>query len=169
MAEVLLDVASVQWPKRDKDPTSEFQTGYFCKAFPELFPFGKCDVTKTPAQEESNSDSGRILLLQVDIRFASQHSFVFVATNMLPRRTALTLGNVFAKRSAEGLTVEALKFALQSDNDRIINKLLYFASPMPGTRQSLRFKADEATSFVYYVGITTDDHGMFTFFQTFSA
>ena len=46
MEEGFFDVASVQWPKRDKDPTSEFQTGYFYKAFPDLFPFGKGDNTK---------------------------------------------------------------------------------------------------------------------------
>ena len=169
MEEVFRDVANVQWPKRDKDPASEFQTGYFCKAFPDLFPFGKGDITKARLKKNPSLRAYFAHLLQVDRRFASHHSFVFVATNMLRRHMALPHGNVFAKRSAEGLTVEALTFALQSDDDRIIKKLLYFASPIPGTMQSLRFKADKATSFVKYVRIATDDHEMFTFFQTFSA
>ena len=104
MEEVFRDVASVQWPKRDKDPASEFQTGYFCKAFPDLFPFGKGDITKARLKKNPSLRAYFVNLLQVDRRFASHHSFVFAATNMLRRHMALTLGNVFAKRSAEGLT-----------------------------------------------------------------
>ena len=150
MKEVFLDVASFQWPKRDKDATIEFQAGYFSKAFPDLFPFGKGDITKARLKKNPALRAYFAHLLLVDRRFASHHPFVVVATNMLRPHMALTMGNVFANRSAEALTVKSLKFALQSDDDRIAKKLLYFASPIPGTRQSLLFKADEATWFVKY-------------------
>ena len=84
MEEVFRDVASVQWPKRDKDPASEFQTGYFCKAFPDLFPFGKGDITKARLKKNPSLRAYFAHLLQVDRRFASHHSFVFCGNQHAP-------------------------------------------------------------------------------------
>jgi hypothetical protein len=88
---------------------------------------------------------------------------------MLRRHEALTRGNMFAKHCAEALTISELKAMMEAGNDKVIKKLLYFAAPIPGTRQYLRYKMDQAVSLVKYLRISSNDQEMFNFFQTFSA
>ncbi|KAL8609091.1 hypothetical protein ACOMHN_030432 [Nucella lapillus] len=62
-----------------------------------------------------------------------------------------------------------LKQHMEEGNEKLLNKLMYFSAPIPGTKQHLRYKADKAVSFVKFVNVTSDDSDMFTLFQTFSA
>ncbi|KAL8620749.1 hypothetical protein ACOMHN_041923 [Nucella lapillus] len=62
-----------------------------------------------------------------------------------------------------------LKQHMEQGNDKLLNKLMYFSAPIPGTKQHLRYEADKAVSFVKFVNVTSDDSHMFTLFQTFSA
>ena len=88
---------------------------------------------------------------------------------MLRRHQGLTLGNVFARRCADGLPLTELQKLISEGNNKLLNKLLYFGSLIPGTSQYMRFKSDQAISFVKFIRITSDDTAMFNFFQTFSA
>ena len=105
------------------------------QGFPDLFPFGKGDTTNGRCRQT----------------FCKPPLICFCGNQHAPPPHDTDPWQCLCKRSAEWLTVEALKFALQSDDDRIIKNVLYFASTVPGTRQYLRFKADKATSFVKYV------------------
>ena len=51
----------------------------------------------------------------------------------------------------------------------MINKLLYFGAPIPGTRQNLKYHSDKAMSYLKWIRIDSDDTKMFNFFQSFSA
>ena len=157
------------WPKREQKPASEFTPGFFSKSFPDLFPEGKGDITKPRLGKNPSLKKYFQHLFRLNRAFVEHHCFTFVATNMLRRHAALTTGNVFSKYSAENLTMSELKKLVETGNERIIKKLMYFAAPIPGTRQNLRYQTDKAVSLVKFVRITSDDKDMFNFFQTFSA
>jgi len=159
----------LKWPKREARPASEFMTGYFSKSFPDLFPDGCGDLTKSRLGKNPSLREYFKHLMRVSRDFVEHHCFTFVATNMVRRHEALTLGNVFAKRCVAELSVGELKAAVESGNESVLNMLLYFAAPISGTRQYLRYKSDQAISLVRFLRISSDDKEMFNFFQTFSA
>lgn len=159
----------IDWPKRDHQPASEFNMGFFSKAFPDLFPDGRGDITKPRVGKNPSKRDYFKHLMRLNRSFVEHHCFTFVATNMLRRHEALTRGNVFARHCAANLTMEEMRHAVDTNDFRVINKLLYFAAPIPGTRQYFRYMTDKAISFVKYLRITSEDQKMFNFFQTFSA
>ena len=157
------------WPKRSPCPVSEFITGFFSKAFPDLFPYGKGDITKARLGKNPTMASYIQHLLRSYRRFVTHHCFIFVATNILRRHMALTLGNVFTKRSADEISLLELKKALSEKNDKIIKKLLYFSVGIPGTRQDLWYQRDKAMSLIRYVCISSNNKRFFNVFHTVSA
>ena len=66
---------------------------------------------------------------------------------MLRRHAALNTGNVFAKLCAQDLSVAELKRVPIERDEKVLNKLLYFAASIPATRQNLRCKTHQAVSF----------------------
>ena len=50
--------------------------------------------------------------------------------------------------------------ALFEGDEKVLNKLLYFAVPVPATRQNLRYKAHQAVSFARSLRISSDDKAM---------
>ena len=75
--------------------------------------------------------------------FVTHYSFTFVCTNMLRRYSALNTGYVFAKLYAQDLSVAELKRIFLEGDEKVLNKLLYFASLIPATRPNLRYKAHQ--------------------------
>ena len=98
-----------KWPSRNPCPISEFIYGFFSKSFPDLFPYGKGDITKARLGKNPTMAAYIQHLLRSYRRFVTHHCFIFVATNILRRHMALTLGNVFTKRSADGISLSELK------------------------------------------------------------
>ena len=159
----------VTWPQREEKPVSEFTPGFFSKAFPDLFPDGRGDISKPRLGKNPSKKQYFQHLFRLNRSFVSHHCFTFVATNMLRRHAALTTGNVFAKCSADNLSMEELKKCVETGNERIIKKLLYFGAPIPGTRQNLRYQTDRSISLVKFVRILSEDKDSFNFFQTSSS
>ena len=157
------------WPSRSSCPVSEFSHGFFSKAFPTLFPYGKGDITKPRLGKNPTMSSYILHLLRLYRRFVTHHCFIFVCTNILRRHLALTLGNVFTKNSASDISMSELKQAISANDDKIIKQLLYFSAPIPGTRQDLRYQSDKAISIIRYVGITSQNKRFFNVFHTVSA
>ncbi len=62
------------------------------------------------------------------------------------------------------MSMAELKAAVESSSKKVLKNLLYFAAPIPETRQYLRFKTDQAISLVKFVRITSQDIDMFNFF-----
>ena len=143
-------------------PISDFTAGYFSKAFPDLFPKGKGDYTKPRLRVNPALTDYFRHLMRLDHAhgFVTHHSFTFVSTNMLRRHSALNTGYVFAKRYAQDLSVAELKRALLEGDEKVLNKLLYFASPIPATRQNLRYKTHQAVSFTRWLRLFSDDKAM---------
>ena len=157
------------WPRKSSSPVSEFIYGYFSKAFPDLFPYGKGDITKSRLCKNPSLTSYIRHVLRLYRRFVTHHCFIFVVTNISRRHLALTLGNVFTKRSASDLSLSDLKKALSENNDRVIRKLLYFAAPIPGTRQDLWYQRDKAMSIIKFIRIISNNNDFFNVFHTVSA
>jgi hypothetical protein len=88
---------------------------------------------------------------------------------MIRRHEALSLGNVFAIKSADGLSIADLKALIAAGDNRVISKLVHFGSGILGTHQYLSHMSDQALAYLRFVHITSHDTEMFTFFQTFSA
>ena len=157
------------WPVRSSCPVSEFIYVFFSKAFPDLFPYGIGDITKPRLGKNPTMLSYIRHLIRLNRRFVTHHCFIFVCTNIIRRHMALTLGNVFTKQSASDVSLSELKQAISENNDRIIKKLLYFAAPIPGTRQDLWYQSDKAVSLIRYVCISTNNERFFNIFHTVSA
>ena len=92
--------------------------------------------------------------------FMTHHSFTIVCTNILRRHAALNTINVFSKRCAQVLSVAELIRALLKVDEKVLSKLLYFAAPIPATRQNLRYKTHHAVSFTRSLRFSSDYKAM---------
>jgi hypothetical protein len=70
------------WPTRAQQPASEFITGFFSKAFPDLFPDGKGDL-RMPRRKNPSLKAYFKHLMAVNRDFPKHHLFAFVAANMV--------------------------------------------------------------------------------------
>ena len=64
---------------------------------------------------------------------------------------------MFVKRCAQDLSVAELKRALLEGYEKVLNKLFYFAAPIPATRQNLRYKTHQAVSFIRWLKSSSYD------------
>ena len=99
----------LNWPTRERALASEFEHGYYSKAFAPLFPTGAGDITKR------NEHPYKVplldyfqFLLQSHRRFARHHLFPFVAASIYRRHKGMTLSNVFAEKGAANLTIREI-------------------------------------------------------------
>ena len=76
---------------------------------------------------------------------------------MLRRHPALNTVNVFSKRYVQDLSVTELKRVLLEGDEKVLNKLLYFAAPIPATRQNLRYKTHQVVFFIRWLRLSSDD------------
>ena len=92
---------SVDWPQRG-GAASEWEYGYFSKAFPNLFPTGSGDLTK-PRLGKSPKLLAYIkhLTRLPDTQFAQDPRFLLHVISMYRRHTALTLGEPSKKKMSQ--------------------------------------------------------------------
>ena len=160
----------LQWPSRDKNLASEFDHGYWSKAFPVLFPRGLGDITKRNQHPYQVPLFNWLqFLLQSYRRFSRHHLFVFVAASQYRRHKAMTLSNVFAEKTVSDMTVAEIKTAVQNEDYQVLHKLYYFGHTLEGTPQFFKYKKDLALSLIRDVRIKTLDTEMFSTFLTVSA
>ena len=79
---------------------------------------------------------------------------------MLRRHAALNTINVFAKRCAQDLSVAELKKAILQRDEKVLNKLLYFADTIPATRQNLRYKTHQALAYTPWFILSSEYKAM---------
>ena len=176
-------VEHMAWPKRGR-LVSEFETGFFARSFPDLFPMNILHESEgdvelhiietgdvTEPREGKNPSIAEYFkhLLRYSRAFAAHHCFTFVAVNILRRHMCLTRGNVFARHCAKDLTLGQLKEAMQNGDEQVFRKLLHFSSPIPATMQYMRHQSDLCLSYLKWVRMSSQDRDTFNFFQTFSA
>ena len=94
---------------------------------PDLFPTGKGDITlprrgKTP----SFHDWLQFLLRFEDRRFVTHPTFILSSVNRLQRHQALTIGNVYAKRSCPDISFKDLRDKIDKGDFNTLRNLFYF-------------------------------------------
>ena len=92
------------WPNISAEPASEFKTrGFFCMAFPWLFPGGVgCFFDDRPYGEGFTFAKWlEHLVFYSDGRFSADVAFPFVALNMMYRRRSVEQSGWFLKNHVE--------------------------------------------------------------------
>ena len=159
---------TIPWPSRGDTPLSEFTTQYFfTMAFPTLFPYGKADfLINRKKTITSMSDWAKHLLWYKDGRFAAHPYFKFVVHNMIVRKRALENSKfiVNQKIGEDHLTLSAVKEMLETGDESLIKKIIYFSGSLRGTPQYWMQKGRELRSLIKY-NIHNGD-GLPSFFAT---
>ena len=159
-------------PKQSKKGVSEFSTkGFFTKAFIELFPDGKGDISITEEHSKTPKllEWLRHLLRFKDRKFATHPTFILVLVNMLQRHKALTVGNVYAKLQCPDLSFKELKEKILSGDFNALRNLYYFGRDIKGTPQYFGSQATISVNFVRHLKISSGDTNAFNLFLTWSA
>ena len=99
----------VPWPEQGEEPVSDFIWGYFTKAFPHLFCDGKADISKDRPGVKPPMKQWLSHLLKVDRRFANDPQFILIVTNIMQKKKALALGNLYVDRCLEGTNLDEIK------------------------------------------------------------
>ena len=123
---------------------------------------------KWPGKQPDEKSWMRYLLRYPDRRFANNFRFVMNGVSQLRRHQALTLGNVYTKTFAAGMTMADVKEQVAQDNETFIRSLLYYGKQIEGTKQYFKTHASMSISFESFVRITTNNSGMLNLFLTFS-
>ena len=138
----------VPWPEQGEEPVSDFTYGYFTKAFPHLFPDGMADVTKTRPGAKPSLKQWVRHLLKVDRRFAKDPQFILIVTNLMQKKKALALGNLYVDRCLEGTNLDEVKKKLQEGDEKTLRSLYCYTSSIEGSQQMFSQKISMAYSFL---------------------
>ena len=96
VTEVPTDPQVIKWPTREIQPASEWEPGFFSKSFPNLFPYGTGDITKSRVGKRPEFlQYIRHLTRLKNNSFAADQRFILHVINMYRRHKALTLGKTF--------------------------------------------------------------------------
>ena len=158
----------MNWPERG-GAASEWEYGYFSKAFPNLFPTGRGDLTKprvgkTPKLLHYIKHLTRL----PDTQFAQDPRFLLHVTSMYRRHTALTLGNVFAKNVYRNMSMAELKEKVAQDDEAVIKSLVLFSAQIPGTKGYFSQEAKKAVALERWIRLKSGGEEMLNTFLTFS-
>ena len=160
---------TVNWPIRGDQPASEWEPGYFSKAFPHLFPYGSADITKPRVGKKPEFLAYlRHLTRMPDNRFAADERFVHHAMSMHRRHKALTLGNVYASNVVRDMSLSELKDKVSNENDTVMKSLVAFSSQIPGTKGYFAQESKKAVAMEQWIRIVSNGEEMLNTFLTFS-
>ena len=159
----------IPWPEQGEEPVSDFIWGYFTKAFPHLFCDGKADISKDRPGVKPPMKQWLCHLLKVDRRFANDPQFILIVTNIMQKKKALALGNLYVDRCLEGTNLDEIKQKLQEGDEKTLRSLYCYTSNIEGSQQMFSQKISMAYSFLRDIRIRSNDTEMFNSFLTFSA
>ena len=159
----------VPWPEQGDEPVSDFTYGYFTKAFPHLFTDGMADITKMRPGAKPTMKQWLRHLLKVDRRFAKDPQFILIVTNILQKKQALALGNLYVDKCLEGTNLDEVKKKLQEGDQKTLRSLYCFTGNIDGSQRMFSNKISMAYSFLRNIRIRSNDTEMFNSFLTFSA
>ena len=157
----------VAWPERGKLPESEFSHGWFRKAFPRLFPYGKADFTVSRFIKV-NIIQWAQHLLKCDRRFAKDPLFVMVVTNIMQKQQALSLGNIYALKKLSNLTAKEFKDKIESGDQSVLKSMFCFSQTIKGSQQFFSQHISKSVNFIRHIRIESHNTKMFNLFLTFS-
>ena len=135
-----------------------------------MFPRGTCDKTlarlgKTP----SDLQWVRHLLRLEDRRFALHPTFSMFIVNRLQRHQALSVGNVYAKRSCPDISFKDLRVQINNGDYNVLRKLYYYGKNIKGTPQYFNSQATVSVNFLRHLRISSGDQRTYNLFMNWSA
>ena len=142
--------------------------GFFRQSFPKLFPNGKGDITCSRPGKSVPLHQWLKHLLRTDRRFANDPIFVMVASNIIQRHKALTLGNVYANKKASELTTEQLKEMVCCGDESVLKSLYCFTKSLNGSQQYFSHSISQNVNLLRHKRIISEEREMFNLFLTFS-
>ncbi|KAK3923180.1 ATP-dependent DNA helicase [Frankliniella fusca] len=148
--------SSLDWPNLGVDPVSEFDAGFIVRAFPCLFPYGKCDFYEVREKKVQMHEYFKHLLSYEDGRFGKHPTFRFFAFNMWLRHTAIKTGKVFVDKDSnlKEMNVEELKAHLDS-NASARKKIMFMGSNLKGSKSYWKSRCGELRDMVEQIGLPT--------------
>ena len=159
---------SIAWPEMGLLPENEFKPGWFRRTFPHLFPDGEGDITCSRLGKTVSLSAWVEHLLKVSRRFANDSLFVMVATNIMQKHQAITLGNLYAERQLSDVTSKDLKEMLEKGDYSVLKSLYCFSKDVKGSQQSFNQYASKSINFLRHIKIDSHNKKMFNIFLTFS-
>ena len=158
----------IPWPTRKNEALSEFTTRqFFSLAFPCLFPYGNGDFHLNRARTcTSLSDWANHLIWFKDGRFANHNFFKFILHDIIMRKRVLEQCTfiVQQKLGDSHLTLSDLKEKLQTGDQSIANKILYFSANLRGTSQYWNQRSKDLRALIQFK--INEGHGLPSFFTT---
>ena len=151
------EAEKISWPEQDDEPVSDFTYGYFTKAFPHLFPDGMADITKMRPGAKPTMKQWVRHLLRVDRRFAKDPQFILIVTNIMQKKQALAMGNLYVDRCLEGTDLNEIKKKLQEGDQQTLRGLYCFTGNIDGSQQMFSNKISMAYSFLRNIRIISND------------
>ena len=161
--------STIEFPSTGSDPEKEYMPGFFRKAFPRLFPDGKGDITVPRLGNNPSMLKWVQHLLKSDRRFAKDPLFVMIVTNIMQKRQALQLSELYADKQTSVATVKDLREKLESGDKSALSSLFCFGKEIRGTPQFFGQHMCKSVSFLRDIRIESNDSEMFNLFLTFSA
>ena len=159
----------IAWPEHGDEPVSEQTAGYFTAAFPHLFPDGMGDITKSRPGTRPPMKQWVQHLLKLDGRFSKDPIFILVVTNILQKKKALALGNLYAERCVADMNAEDIKEKIREGDPKTLRSLYCYSNTIEGSMQMFSTKISMSHSFLRNIRIESEDKEMFNAFLTFSA
>ena len=160
--------ADLRWPDRT-GPASEWEYGYFSKAFPNLFPYGLGDISKPRIGKKPDFLKYIQHLTRLpDTQFAEDPRFLLHVISMYRRHKALTLGNVFASNVFKDMTMSDLKEKVAQDDPAVMKSLILFSAQIPGTRGYYSQEAKKSVAMERWIRLKSQGEEMLNVFLTFS-
>ena len=144
--------------------------GFFTKAWVELFPTGIGDITM-PRKGKNPSELRwlRHLLRLQNRKFAKHPTFCMYMVNRIQRHQALTVGNIYAKRSCPDISLKILQEKINNGDFNTLRNLYYFGKNIKGTPQYFNSQATISINFLRHLRISSGDLRTFNLFLTWSA
>ena len=127
------------------------------------------DITKERPGAKPSMKQWLCHLLKVDRRFANDPQFILIVTNLMQKKKALALGNLYVDRCLEGTNLDEIKKKLQEGDDKTLRSLYCYTSNIEGSQQMFSQKISMAYSFLRHIRISSNETEMFNSFLTFSA
>ena len=133
-----------------------------------LFPDGMADITKMRPGAKPTMKQWVRHLLRVDRRFAKDPQFILIVTNIMQKKQALAMGNLYVDRCLEGADLNEIKKELQEGDQKTLRGLYCFTGNIDGSQQMFSNKISMAYSFLRNIRIRSNAKKMFDSFLTFS-
>ena len=160
---------SLKWPTRSEIPASEWETGYFSRCFPNLFPFGTGDITKPRIGKNPQFlPYIKHLTRLPNTGFNNDPRFILHALSMYRRHKACTLGNVYAKNICRNMTLSDLKEKVAENDPSIMKSLIAFSAQIQGTRAYFKHESGKSVAFEKWIRIHSEGEEGLNLFLTFS-